>query len=118
MYIGTSIANFTCLVGVALSDQSLEGSGNLGVLKGAHRHMSEFFRWQRKNSNNEHPVVLGPEGPGWPRENEHAPNKHGLVHYPPVVRRKFKTQEVGLICVLISLLSLTYHTNISHRVLS
>ena len=30
----SNLANFTCLVGVALSDQTMEGVGNLGLLKG------------------------------------------------------------------------------------
>ena len=39
-----NIMNFTALVGIALSDQMSLGSGNLGVLRGGHRHMERFFR--------------------------------------------------------------------------
>ena len=45
---GMNITNFTALVGVALSDQRREGVGNLGLLKGAHLKMGEFFRWQQE----------------------------------------------------------------------
>ena len=39
-----SIGGFTCLVGVALSDQSHTGPhGQFGVLKGAHHQVQEFF---------------------------------------------------------------------------
>jgi hypothetical protein len=41
-----NIQNFTALVGVALTDQRKEGVGNLGVLKGAHHAMEEFFQEQ------------------------------------------------------------------------
>ena len=76
--------NFTALVGIALSDQRAEGAGNLGLLRGAHKHMAEFFRSQRDLGG-----PFGPDGPGWERENGKAPNHHGLVHYPEAVRRKY-----------------------------
>ena len=48
---GCNLANsFTCLLGVALSDQSEEGSGNLGLLRGAHTHMAEFFQAQQQDT--------------------------------------------------------------------
>lgn len=81
----TNIMNFAALVGICLSDQRNEGVGNLGLLKGGHRKMEAFFRWQRDQGG-----PLGPEGPGWPRVDESAPNKHGLVHYPERVRRAYK----------------------------
>ena len=76
-----NIACFTALVGIALSDQAVEGTGNLGLLKGGHHQMEAFFRWQREQGG-----PLGPEGPGWPRVNETAPNKHGLIHYPNTIK--------------------------------
>ena len=81
----TNISCFTALVAVALSDQRLEGVGNLGLLKGGHHKMEAFFRWQRDQGG-----PLGPEGPGWPRIDEKAPNKHGLVHYPDEVKKAYK----------------------------
>ena len=85
-----NIANFTALVGVALSDQRSEGAGNLGFLRGGHRHMEAFFRRQRDLGG-----PLGPEGPGWPREDLHAPNGHGLVHYPQAVRLRYRRTAVA-----------------------
>ncbi|MDA0790540.1 MAG: phytanoyl-CoA dioxygenase family protein [Proteobacteria bacterium] len=82
---GTNITNFTALVGIALSDQRVEGVGNLGLLKGAHHRIGEFFRYQRAQGG-----PLGPDGPGWPREHLEAPNGHGLRHYPDAVRAAFK----------------------------
>lgn len=83
--LNSNIACFSALVGVALSDQREAGSGNLGLLKGAHRHMEKFFRWQRDQGG-----PLGPEGPGWPRVDADAPNGHGLVHYPDRVRHRYR----------------------------
>lgn len=82
---GSNVANFSALVGVALSDQRVVGSGNLGLLRGAHHHIEAFFQWQREQGG-----PLGPEGPGWPRENVQAPNGHGLVHYPERVRQRYR----------------------------
>jgi len=79
-----NIMNFTALVGVALSDQSSLGSGNLGVLRGGHHHMERFFRDQMTKGG-----PLGPDGPGWERENRKAPNRRGLIHYPRAVRDKY-----------------------------
>ncbi len=81
----SNIANFTALVGVALSDQRAEGSGGLGILKGAHKHIGEFFQQQQALGG-----PLGPEGPGWERVNELAPNHHGLRHYPEQVRDRYR----------------------------
>lgn len=80
----SNIMNFTALVGVALSDQSELGSGNLGVLRGGHHHMAQFFDEQMRQGG-----PLGPDGPGWERENRNAPNRRGLVHYPRYVREKY-----------------------------
>ena len=80
-----NLSNFTALVGVALSDQRLEGTGNLGLLKGAHRKMGRFFQKQRDAVG-----PLGPDGPGWPREHLEAPNGHGLRHYPDAVRHSYR----------------------------
>jgi hypothetical protein len=55
----------------------LDGLWNGGIatppLRGGHHHMERFFRSQRDQGG-----PLGPEGPGWPREDPDAPNGHGL----------------------------------------
>ena len=81
---GVNIGSFTALVGVALSDQTEEGAGNLGVLAGAHHHMERFFQMQRARGG-----PLGPDGPDWPRVDHTAPNGCGLRHYPEAVRAAF-----------------------------
>ena len=53
---GMHLGNFTCLVGISLTDQTTEGMGNVGVLRGAHHSMEEFFRMQDDAG--------GPMGPG------------------------------------------------------
>ncbi len=85
----TNIRNFTALVGIVLSDQSREGAGNLGLLRGGHRHMEKFFRAQAAAGG-----PLGPDGPGWPRVDQTAPNKHGLVHYPDKVKKVYQRAAV------------------------
>ena len=81
---GTNITNFTALLGIPLSDQSREGVGNLGLLRGAHHPISSFFRYQRSQGG-----PLGPDGPGWERLHREAPNGSGLRHYPEQVREQF-----------------------------
>lgn len=81
---GANIMNFAALVAVALSDQTDEGAGNVGVLRGAHHHMEAFFRAQRDAGG-----PLGPDGPEWQRIDERAPNRAGLRHYPEAVRQAF-----------------------------
>lgn len=82
--LGANVMGFTALVAVALSDQTREGVGNLGLLKGAHHHMERFFRRQRAAGG-----PLGPDGPFWPRMDAEAPNGGGLRHYPDEVREAF-----------------------------
>ncbi len=82
---GANISNFAGLVGIALSDQTTDGCGNLGLLKGAHHEIERFFQSQRDAGG-----PLGPDGPGWPREHTEAPNGHGLRHYPDAVRDAFR----------------------------
>lgn len=84
-YKGTNVLNFTALLGIPLSDQMVEGSGNLGLLRGAHHPMSEFFRFQRDKGG-----PLGPDGPDWERMDSTCPNRAGLRHYPDQVRQQFK----------------------------
>jgi hypothetical protein len=79
-----NLSNYTALVGVSLSDQSCEGCGNLGLLRGAHHRMEEFFRAQASLGG-----PLGPGGPLWPRFDHNAPNGWGVVHYPTFVREAF-----------------------------
>ncbi len=81
---GINILNFTALLGIPLSDQSVEGAGNLGLLRGAHHPISEFFRYQRDAGG-----PIGPDGPGWERIDSDAPNFSGLRHYPDQVREQF-----------------------------
>ena len=83
--LNSNIANFAALVGVPLSDQRKAGAGNLGLLKGAHKRIERFFKWQREQGG-----PLGPEGPGWDRIDRSAPHAHGLVHYPLKVRSAYK----------------------------
>ncbi len=82
---GTSISNFTALLGIPLSDQSELGSGNLGLLTGAHHDIERFFQKQREAGG-----PLGPEGPEWKRFDVDAPNRCGLRHYPETVRNAFR----------------------------
>ena len=82
--LGANIMNFAALVAVALSDQTREGVGNVGVLRGAHHEMEAFFRRQRDAGG-----PLGPDGPDWQRVDAEAPNGAGLRHYPEAVRRAF-----------------------------
>ena len=78
-----SVRNFTCLVGIPLSDQSQEGCGNLGLLPGGCHVYEELFRRQRDAGS-----VLGPEGLDWPREDTSAPNAHGLNYMPDYIRER------------------------------
>ena len=41
--LGANIRSFAALVAVSLSDQTAEGSGNLGVLRGAHHEIERFL---------------------------------------------------------------------------
>ncbi|MCE2406881.1 MAG: hypothetical protein J4G19_05200 [Pseudomonadales bacterium] len=81
---GVNILNFTALLGIPLSDQMVEGAGNLGLLRGAHHAFSRFFQYQRDMGG-----PLGPDGPGWDRIDTDAPNFSGLRHYPEEVREQF-----------------------------
>ena len=81
---GINIRNFTALLGIPLSDQMVEGAGNLGLLRGAHHAISKFFQYQRDAGG-----PLGPDGPGWERIDTNAPNFSGLRHYPELVREQF-----------------------------
>ena len=81
---GIHVTNFTALLGIPLSDQMVEGAGNLGLLRGAHQPISEFFQYQRDAGG-----PLGPDGPGWKRIDTEARNFSGLRHYPDQVREQF-----------------------------
>ena len=82
---GTTISNFTALLGIPLSDQTALGCGNLGLLAGAHHHIELFFQKQREAGG-----PLGPDGPEWERFDFEAPNGCGLRHYPESVRDVFR----------------------------
>ena len=93
-----NVVNFTALLGIPLTDQSTTGCGNLGLLRGAHKHVAKFFRHQRDQNS-----VLGPDGIDWPRLNTEAPNGAGLRHYPDYVRNQYKGSgtytEDGQLCL-------------------
>ncbi|MBA59473.1 MAG: hypothetical protein CMQ40_09925 [Gammaproteobacteria bacterium] len=57
-----STGSYTALVGVCLSDQSVPGNGQFGVMKGLHEDVEAFFQRQRDAES-----IIGPEGQGWPR---------------------------------------------------
>ena len=78
------LGSFTAFVFVCLTDQTRPGCGQTALLRGAHHEVEKFFRWQHETNG-----CLGPEGPGWPRLNHHAPNRCGLVYLPEAVRDKF-----------------------------
>ena len=80
-----SISGFSCLVGIAVSEQLNDGDGQVGLLRGAHHHIERHFQTQRDQGG-----PIGPDGPGWPRVDTDAPNAHGLRHYPESVREQFR----------------------------
>ena len=81
---GVNVLNYTALLGIPLSDQMAEGSGNLGLLRGAHHAIARFFKYQSDEGG-----PLGADGPGWERLDTEAPNYSGLRHYPQQVREQF-----------------------------
>ena len=54
-----------------------------------------FFKMQLEKGG-----PFGPDGPGWPRENNQAPNGHGLRHYPDAVREAFKLASGDILIIL------------------
>ena len=79
-----NILNFTCLAGIALSDQLEDGDGQVGLLGGAHHVIREVYQRQAESGG-----PIGPGGPGWGREHTEAPNGHGLRYYPDEVRTAY-----------------------------
>ena len=71
---GLNLQLFSALVGVSLSEQQLDGAGQIGVLKGAHKPFADFYQQQRAAGG-----PLGPGGPHWPREDFNAPNVSGSL---------------------------------------
>ena len=57
------IMSFSCLVGVALNDQTEPDCGNFAVLRGSHIANAAFFAQQAAAGG-----PLGPGGPNWPME--------------------------------------------------
>ena len=57
-----TLGSFTAFVGIAFSDQTEMGCGQLGVRRGFHHDTEQFFRMQRDAGG-----PIGYEGPGWPR---------------------------------------------------
>ena len=57
-----TLGTFTAFVGIAFNNQTKMGCGQLGVRRGFHHDMEQFFRMQRDAGG-----PIGYEGPGWPR---------------------------------------------------
>lgn len=74
------LGTFTCLVGVALSRQTEEFAGNLGVVKGGHQINERFFRMQQATGNGS----FGPGGTGWPLTDDGVPTDY----IPPGLREE------------------------------
>ena len=74
---GANLTNFTMNVGIALSDQSEEGRGNLGVIRGLHKPIADRCAAQRAAGND-----IGPDQPGWARLDPCAPNGVGVQYLP------------------------------------
>jgi hypothetical protein len=74
-----TISGFSCLVGIAVSDQMNDGDGQVGLLKNAHHAIEKHFQSQRDAGG-----PLGPDGPGWERIDRNSPNAHGIRMYPQV----------------------------------
>lgn len=63
----SNLANFTVLVGVALSDQTMEGCGNLGLLRGGWKVINDVLHQQH--------CAGGPMGP----EDDQVNTRQGRV---------------------------------------
>ena len=72
------LGTFTCLVGVALSEQLEPFCGNLGVLRGGHKINEQFFRRQLASGDGS----FGPGGEGWPLTDDGVPSDY----IPPPLR--------------------------------
>ena len=72
------IRSFSCLVGVALSHTPKLWCGNLGVVRGGHKLVERFFRWQAATGCG----LLGPGGDGWATDEAGRPTDY----IPPAVR--------------------------------
>lgn len=71
-----STGSYTALVGICLSDQTVPGNGQFGVLKGLHEEVEAAFRAQRDAGS-----IIGAEGLGWPRikiDSQGRPFMNGL----------------------------------------
>jgi len=85
-----SLGSFTCLVGVALNDQSeLAPNGQFAVLSGQHRVVEECFRRQRRSDSG----VVGPEGLDWPRVTVRDGQPPGLNPLPGAVKKAYADGE-------------------------
>eukprot|EP01046_Picozoa_sp_COSAG06_P008027 COSAG06_NODE_401_length_16198_cov_469.489596_16_plen_347_part_00 len=80
-----TISGFSCLVGIAVSEQMNDGDGQVGLLKGAHHSIEKHFQYQRDQGG-----PLGPDGPGWPRIDRDSPNAHGIRMYPQAIREEME----------------------------
>jgi hypothetical protein len=78
------IQKFTCLAGVALSDQLEPNCGNFAILPQSHLSNSRFFAHQR-----EHGGPLGPGGYDWPLEPwAREPGSNASRGSPPHLRSR------------------------------
>ena len=78
------IVSFSCLVGVALNDQTEPDCGNFAVLRGSHRANAAFFAQQAAAGG-----PLGPGGPDWPLEPWHrAPGSNSSRGQSPGLRAR------------------------------
>ncbi|MEE2913326.1 MAG: hypothetical protein VX745_01505 [Pseudomonadota bacterium] len=78
-----SVGSCTAFAIVPLNDQREEGCGQTAVVPGGHDVLEQYYRWQDEQGG-----IVGPEGPGWPRFNIHAPNRAGFNLLPDGVQQK------------------------------
>ena len=57
------MTNFTCLVGIPLSDMSEEGSGNVGLMRGSHHDMQAFLNRQVRETVAPATLILSAPAP-------------------------------------------------------
>ncbi len=90
-----TIGDFTAFVGVAFSDQTEMGCGQLGVRQGFHHDTEQFFRMQRDAGG-----PIGYEGPGWPRVDPGSV-KRGTPHMgmPDLFKQPPSPRHGGLVSV-------------------
>lgn len=90
-----TLGDFTAFVGIAFSDQTEVGCGQLGVRRGFHHDMEQFFRMQRDAGG-----PIGYEGPGWPRVDPESVER-GTPHMgmPDVLKQPPQERHGGPVSV-------------------